>query len=603
MITLGINFSHDASMCLIQDGKIIAALEEEKASRLKQDFGWPEKAIEILFKKNNIKAGDIDQIAFGSMFYSSIGRNEIKYRFSKNKSDKNKEIIDRLTSYLNLSQKKIGDDNIKVFEAEIRKRGFINAELEFYNHHLSHASSAFYCAPFVSDLVITCDGHGDGEAFNFYRVASDGKLELVKLNDHSVSIGQFYSAITKYLGFRPTRHEGKITGLAAYGKPSELVDKFMALYYYEGENLRRFPHGLEKEYWKENKLDSKLSAKQKINLNHSESDIGAAYSKNAIIIDDWLEKVCANHSKEDIAYACQYVSEQVIINEVGRVVNDNFPNPKLKISLAGGVFANVRINQMIYEQDYCENIFIQPAMGDSGLAMGAAILSQIKNNRNLELGDRSFVFKNTYWGPDYSDTVDEFVSSIDTNHYHIEKMENPAQRIAEKLAANKIVGFWNGAMEWGPRALGSRSILLNTFDKSVNDSLNKRLNRTEFMPFAPVVLDNAALTYFPAYDKNVPAANYMTITYDVKKEYHEMLQATVHVDGTARPQVIDRSTQPYYYDILTEFFKLTDCAALVNTSFNAHEEPIVSNPATAFNALKTDRIDILVLDNYLIESR
>jgi len=158
-------------------------------------------------------------------------------------------------------------------------------------------------------------------------------------------------------------------------------------------------------------------------------------------------------------------------------------------------------------------------------------------------------------------------------------------------------------MEWGPRALGARSILLNTFDKSVNDSLNKRLNRTEFMPFAPVVLDSIAKKYFPKYDINVPAAKYMTITYDTEKSYHDMLQAVVHVDGTARPQVISKEDNDYYYKILRSFYKISGCAALVNTSFNAHEEPILSNPYTAINALLTNRIDYLVMEEYIFNMK
>ena len=155
-------------------------------------------------------------------------------------------------------------------------------------------------------------------------------------------------------------------------------------------------------------------------------------------------------------------------------------------------------------------------------------------------------------------------------------------------------------MEWGPRALGRRSIILNTFDRTVNDTINKRLNRTEFMPFAPSVIDNAAPRYFPRYNPECPAADYMTITYDVAPEYHKLLQAVVHVDGTARPQIVRRDTNPYYYDILDEFQRQTGCGAIVNTSFNVHEEPIVSTPQSAYKALKEKRIDVLVLEDYLI---
>ena len=158
-------------------------------------------------------------------------------------------------------------------------------------------------------------------------------------------------------------------------------------------------------------------------------------------------------------------------------------------------------------------------------------------------------------------------------------------------------------LEWGPRALGARTILLNTFDKSVNKSLNDRLSRTEFMPFAPVVLDFKAKEYFPNYDEKIPAADYMTITYDTEKKYHQKLQAVVHIDGTARPQVIRKEINEYYYNILKEFYDLSGCAALVNTSFNAHEEPILSDPYTGINALKTNRVDFLVMDDYIFKTK
>ncbi|MAO32383.1 MAG: carbamoyltransferase, partial [Crocinitomicaceae bacterium] len=167
------------------------------------------------------------------------------------------------------------------------------------------------------------------------------------------------------------------------------------------------------------------------------------------------------------------------------------------------------------------------------------------------------------------------------------------------LYKNKIIGLWNGPLEWGPRALGNRSIILNTFDKTVNDTLNKRLNRTEFMPFAPVVLDKCAKKYFPKYEFKVPAADYMTITYDTDPKYHDLLQATVHIDGTARPQVVNKHISPLYYSILNEFHNISGCGAMVNTSFNAHEEPILSNPTTAINSLLTERVDYLVMENYL----
>jgi len=550
-------------------------------------------------KRKNLHPKDIDIIAFGSMFYSEVGKNEIKYRFTKNRLDKSLEIIDRLTAYMRLSSKKISAQNKKVFLEQLHRLGYKNAKILFFNHHLSHAISAFYCAPFKADLIITCDGHGDGESFNFYAPGKGRIPECIVSNNYETSVGQFYSAITKLLGFRPTRHEGKITGLAAYGKPTELVSHFEKLFYYENDRLKRFPAGIQKKLWAEYKIDRKISLKGKINMKFSESDIGHRYAVNAWILQAWLEDVSKGFSKEDIAYACQHTAEKVVLDEIKRVYKTYMNGKSLKVVLAGGVFANVRINQKIYDLDFMDNIFIQPAMGDSGLALGAAILADIeKGNRKIDTNQ--YQFENTYWGPDYANEVENAIASLNGNGWKIKKLEHPAKGIAKLLASNKIIGFWHGPMEWGPRALGRRSILLNTFDRSVNDTLNKRLNRTEFMPFAPVVLDFKATEYFPKYNPDVPAGDYMTITYDTEPQYAKMLQAVVHVDGTARPQVIRMKTNPFYYDVLHEFYKLTGCGALVNTSFNAHEEPIVSSPEVALNALRSNRIDVLVLDDNMI---
>lgn len=602
MKIIGVNFSHDSSLAYIDNGKIVFSIEEEKTSRTKQDFGWPSTAWGYMADKYSVRPEDIDLIVFGSQFYSSIAKNEIRYRFTKKDKFKNREVIDRLTAYLNLTQKKISEENRKIFQDELRKLGFVNAEISFEGHHLSHAASAMYCSPFESDLIITCDGHGDGDSFMFYGKDPKQGLKLLHRIGYESSIGQFYSCITQLLGFRPTRHEGKITGLAAYGNEGPLVDKFKSLFFYEGDDLRRFPYGQRDEMAAKYKVDSSLKLREKINIKTSESDIGANYGLNSRILLEWLRSETEDFSKEDIAYACQKVTEVVILEECDRIYKKHFTGSSLKVSLAGGVFANVRVNQMIYELPWVENIFVQPAMGDSGLALGAAILADIRHNGKDGL-TREYAFENTYLGPNYEDDLDQFIGSLDSNIYEAVKMEDAPKQVAQLLADNVIVGFWQGSMEWGPRALGQRSIILNTFDKTVNQTLNDRLNRTEFMPFAPSVVDYRSKDYFPKYDPKIPAADYMTITYDVLEEHHKQLQAVTHIDGTARPQVVKRESNPYYYDIISEFEKITGCGAIVNTSFNAHEEPIVSSPAVALNALKTNRVDVLVLNGYLVKNR
>jgi carbamoyltransferase len=602
MKIIGLNFGHDSALTYIEDGAIRFSIEEEKTSRVKQDFGWAQTAWGHVSGRLGLKPEDIDIVSVGGLYYNAIAANEIRYRFTKKDRYKNREIVDRITAYLNITQKKISERNIDVFREELRKLGFTKAKLVFEGHHRCHAAGGFYNAPFQPDLVITCDGFGDEDSFVFYGSDAQEGLKQLHRIAYDASIGQFYSCITQLLGFRPTRHEGKITGLAAYGKNGPLVKFFSDLFFYEGDDLRRFPYGQVEEMNKKYRVEDSISLKERVNLKTSESDVGYRYGLNARILLAWLKEMTAGHSKEDIAFACQQVTEQVVVRECGRIYEKHFNGEQLGVGLAGGVFANVRVNQMIFELPWVKNIFVQPAMGDSGLAIGAAMLTEIRESKRDPL-TRDYAFKDTYWGPNYEDELDEFIKTLDASKFVSERMEQPAKRVAQIMADNGIVGFWQGAMEWGPRALGQRSIILNTFNREVNQTLNDRLNRTEFMPFAPSVVDYKAVEYFPAYDAGVPAGDYMTITYDVKEEHRDLLQAVTHVDGTARPQVVTRESNPYYYDIISEFERLTGCGAIVNTSFNAHEEPIVSSPAVALGALATNRVDYLVLGEYLVSRK
>ncbi len=600
---LGINFSHDSSVTLISNGKVLFSIEEEKVSRTKQDYGWPLRAINHLFENSPVKRSEIDFIAFGGNIYSMLSKNEIQYRFRKDKSTRNIELFSRIVSYAFSSKRNFGEENKTTFEQEIQKQGFSKAKVVFCDHHLSHAASAYYCAPMDIDLVITCDGYGDQDSFVFFKPTDKG-LEILHRIPYDSSIGSFYSCITVMLGFRAMRHEGKITGLAAYGKPTPLLEEFRKLFFHDETGmLRRYP-GNNIDNSKKEKVISLLPLKNRINIKTSSSDLSFDYSIKSLMLLDKIKELSKSYSKEDVAFACQKVTEELVVAETKSIIKKHFdPSKKLSVALAGGVFANVRVNQMIYEMPEVNNVFVQPAMGDSGTSLGAAILTHLDHDNKANKKERSFAFKHTYIGPDYTGEVAGFVNSVDRDKYEVTEMAEPAKQIAKMMAENVIVGFWSGSMEWGPRALGKRSIILNTFDKSVNDSLNERLSRTEFMPFAPSIVDYMMKEYIPSYDPTCPAADYMTITYDVKKEHHEKLQAVVHVDGTARPQSVSKETNPYYHAIIDEFYKITGCGAIVNTSFNAHEEPIVSSPASAFKALLENRIDVLVLDHFLISPK
>ncbi len=592
MHILGINFGHDSSATLISNGKIACCIEEEKLSRVKQDFGWPAEAIAAIFRQTGLGAADIDVLAFGSQNFLELSDHEIRFRFRKTAWRRWRELVSRIGAYYGLWGRQFGPKNKDVFEAEIRAAGFSKAKVCFFEHHLSHAASAWYAAPFRPDLAITCDGHGDGSAFNFYGFDAELGLIPFETNAYHASIGQFYSAVTRLLGFRPNRHEGKITGLAAYGKPTPLADALQALFRYDGEkNLLRYPFAPPPE--KRTK-----SWKTNVNLSSSEAFIGLDYARRGRALEEKISELSAGFSREDIAHACQKVTENLICRHTAALIDSHFPHKKVKLALAGGVFANVRVNQKLLELEAVANLFVQPAMGDAGLSLGAAVLASLAE-KHQTIATEKFRFQHAFLGPSFSKGLPAFIASIQQKA-RVRKMENPAAEIAQMLLDNRIVGLWQGSMEWGPRALGRRSIILNTFDRQVNDTLNQRLGRTEFMPFAPAVIDHAASRYFPGYDPDCPAADYMTITYDVATEYQALLQAVVHVDGTARPQIVRRELDPCFYGILEAYYKLSGCGAVVNTSFNAHEEPIVSTPESAYKALKEGRVDVLVLEGYCV---
>ena len=597
MNVLGINYGHDSSACLIQNGELMAAVEEEKLSRKKSELGYPEKAIQYLFEKFGLAEADIDVIAFGGFSYNLYSPHDIKHRFFRKKIDRYMDLAYRIGVFFHILKQNVGEQNKAFFMEQVRQKGFKKAQILFYKHHLAHAASAYYQAPFKADLVVTCDGHGDGEAFNFYLPDSHDNLFLIVENDYTTSIGQLYSCVTGFFGFKPNRHEGKIMGLAAFGKATDLVQKMNTLFFYENNALKRFPNQPFKEKCQLANKEGLISLRKKMSFKGLNAT-GVDYALNSILLTDWLKNNTEKYSREDVTFALQKNTEGVVLKEIQRVLQANFKEKHVKLALAGGVFANVRLNQLLRELPNVDNIFIQPAMSDAGLSLGAAVLGERETSKK----NAFYPMKDTYLGVDFSNEIPIFIELINKKYPHLAvlKPENPPDLIAQFLITDKIVGFYTGRMEWGPRALGRRSIIANPFRKEVNIELNRRLNRTEFMPFAPSILDYKAAEYLIDFDEDCPASDYMTLTYDVETTYHEQLQAVVHVDGTCRPHIVKKENNAYYYAILEAFYVRSGCGVLVNTSFNTHEEPIVATPQNALNALLEKRIDILVLENYVI---
>jgi carbamoyltransferase len=377
-----------------------------------------------------------------------------------------------------------------------------------------------------------------------------------KPQNEGASIGLAYSFVTELLGLSPNLHEGKITGLAAYGKPLA------------GEQIRDLfkirPAGT-------------IDAEPK-----SREELQAA-----------LKDICGKLSSEDAAASIQYATEKVAVAWVKALLANR---PAKYIGMSGGVFSNVLLNQRISELSGIKEVFVFPAMTDDGLPVGNC-LDYIVRKVGVAGLERAYL-RDVYFGYPY--TADDLVNAAEKQKFAIRVGVDIAQFTANLPGKHLIGAIFTARMEMGPRALGARTILANPSNRDINDSLNQRLERTEFMPFAPYVLDVDAEEVFEINDANRLPCRFMTITVNVKEKYYDIIPAVVHIDGTARPQIAYRKDNPLYYDILVEFKKLTGIPCLVNTSFNVHGEPIINTPEEALRALRDKRIDFLVCDKALI---
>lgn len=543
---------HDATAAVFEEYELVSAIQKERISRIKGDGGASPDLIDEALRIAGFSRSDIDVLVVSngqfpyrllklprfrklkydllSLFGKTTELNSQRYAFQKGK-------LQELPAFLGLSS------DTKVFLCE---------------HHYAHALSAFKYTDWTDNaLLYTYDGTGDsvfhsayyydGKTLKCLEGGADAKFEKNVVG----SLAFAYAFCTKAIGFRPNRHEGKLTGLAAYGQPS------------------LYPIIAEKFYVDEGGLPRSRFASKKA-------------------MRDFFMKISKGVKREDVASSIQKILEDFILESVKIYVKKTGAR---KLGLAGGVFANVRLNKHLKDNLDLDEIFIFPGMGDEGVAAGGALHFLLERDGIAEFANHKSKLNDVYLGYDYDSEVD----AVFADAKEIEQVNGePAVKCAELLAAGKVGAIYTGRMEYGPRALGARTILASPVDNGVNDSINKRLNRTEFMPFAPYVLAEDARDVFEIDDVNAYACNFMTITTDVKKEWKDKIPAVVHADGTARPQIITREQNSLYYDILKSFKEQTGIAALVNTSFNAHEEPIINTPKECLRALINDRVDFIV---------
>jgi len=570
LIILGISDHYISGAAIIIDGKIVSAVAEERLARQKMVMGFPWKSIEKVMEIAGVEPKDLTEVAIASDWGHFLknyvdfsgGVFGVKETFVRS-------LFFRVGSHVSFLRSKV--PFLEKLYYSLRKPAFekrkqairqamqldfgITAPVNFVSHHLCHAAGAYYASGYDEALVATLDGAGDGDSSHVYSV-KNGRFELLHNVPSFDSLGDYYGYVTQISGFKAGKHEGKITGLAAYGKPN-LRDVF--------EKFFRFKDG-------------------------SMRNVGNCFRHAA------LRKLKAalpeGYKREDLAATVQDLAEDVATAYVGHWCRKTGHR---NVALAGGVFANVKINQRVLETDGVSSVFVFPAMSDEGIAAGAALVRHAELS-GWEPEERACI-DHVYLGPEFSD--EDIEKALGTAEVTYTKADSMAKEVAKLLADGKVVARFAGRMEYGPRALGNRSILYRPDSPSVNDWLNERLQRTEFMPFAPSTLAEDAASYFIGIEGAENTARFMTITFDCTEVMKKSCPGVVHIDGTARPQVVHAHDNPEYHGIIAEFKRLTGLSCVVNTSFNIHEEPIVCTPEDAIRAFKIGHLDVLAIGPYI----
>jgi carbamoyltransferase len=565
VIILGINNMHDASAALVVDGRVIAAAEEERFIRIKHAIGFPKNAIQFCLDFAGIGIGDVDIVC------ASWKPWVLRVRATQAL----KSVLTSPRIFRARASRGVGQMQ-KEWSELFRLRKFIESHfgngryrVEFVDHHLSHAASAFLCSPFERAAILTVDGAGEADTTVLWT--GEGtvikKQKSIRLPD---SLGQFYSAVTAFLGFKTQSDEYKVMGLASYGEPI-YAD-------YLRKNVIEFsPHGAFKvdPYF----IDYHL-ARNGLFRKTTTDVFGKPRGKG--------EEVTKLHA--DVAASAQAVIEDAIFH----LVNHLFETTKHdKLCMAGGVAFNCVANGKLYRKSPFEEIFIQPAAGDAGSALGAALYLEQKYTGR----ERGYVLDNVYFGPSFSSSECEKTLRESNVPYERPPENVLMKRTAQALADGKLVCWFQGRMEWGPRALGNRSLLADPRRDEMKETINIKIKQREpFRPFAPSVLEERSSEFF---DNPCPSP-FMLFTFDVKPDKRKAIPAVTHVDMTARPQTVDKATNPRFWQVINEFEKITGVPVLLNTSFNV-QEPIICTPSEAIDCFKRTKADYLVLNGLFIE--
>ncbi len=556
-------YYHDSAACILKDGELIAAAEEERFNRKKHFNGFPKLAIQYCLEEAGIEIDDVKYIVYYEKPFPKFLRILESYitQWPRSFAAFRRAVPLWIKGRLNMRRQLAKELNVE------EERFF------FSDHHLSHSASAFFVSPFEEAAILTEDGVGEWDTTTI-GYGKSNKLSIEKQIRFPHSIGLLYSAITAYLGFRVMDAEWKVMGLAPYGEP-KYVDKFRELIDIKEDGSFR----LDMKYFA-----FLYSYKNTINRKF-EKLFGRKQRKRGEEIDQFFT---------DIAASGQKLVEEIIV-KIAKHLHKTYKTDNLVI--AGGVGLNSVANWRIMEETGFKNIFIQPAAGDSGGAIGAAF-----SFYHQTLGKaRKFRMDHALLGPSFSDKqIKDTLDQYNAKYEEIKDEKKLIDKVAGLLAEDKVIGWFQGRMEFGPRALGNRSILANPQNPEMKEILNSKVKfREKFRPFAPSVLKEKASKYFEI-DIEAP---YMLLIPPVREEMKKRLPAITHVDGSARLQTVDKNTNPRYHALLSAFEKKGGVPVLLNTSFNVRGEPIVCTPEDAYSCYMRTGIDALIVGNCILTEK
>ncbi|MGH7854020.1 MAG: carbamoyltransferase family protein [Candidatus Binatia bacterium] len=589
MNILGIScFYHDSAAALLRDGMLMAAAEEERFSRRKHDSGYPAQAIRFCLEASNVESRDLDYVVFYEKPFVKFERILTTSLHTAPRS-------------LNLFARAMKNwlvDRLWVKVLLQRELAVAPERILFSEHHLSHAASAFLCSPFDEAAVLTVDGVGEWATASS-GVGKGNEIKIDKEIRFPHSLGLLYSVFTAFLGFEVNEGEYKVMGMAPYGQP-RFVDKVEKLIRVERDgsfrlNMDYFSYHFSPTAAFNSKFEQLFGPPRKPESYFFTSSSGYP-SYFGDVPSNFNALARQNEYYADIAASIQVVTEEILLKMVHSLHRET---GQRRLCMAGGVALNSVANGRLLKETPFEELYIQPAAGDSGAALGAALYAH-----HVLLGQpRRFVMEHAYWGKDFDDgAIHDSLARENIRSEEFSDDEKLLDRVADLLSHGKVAGWFQSKFEWGPRALGHRSILADPRRGEMKDLVNTKIKfREPYRPFAPSVLEDRASEFF---DFASPEQHYpnrfMLYVVDVKEDAKPRLPAITHVDGSARLQTVRRDTAPLYYRLIEKFGQATGMPVLLNTSFNLRGEPIVTSPSDALKTFYNSGLDLLVLGNRII---